>query len=169
MPNQDHYRAVPQHLGFAIVTVSDSRTRSTDIGGARLVALLTGQGHTVTQRLLVADAAEPLRSAVRSALEVAEIDCVLVTGGTGPSRRDISVETIRPLFDKELPGFGEIFRALSFTEIGAAAMLSRATAGVTRGKALFLLPGSPAAIELAMNRLILPEIGHLLGQARRSD
>ena len=96
-----------------------------------------------------------------------EIDVVLVTGGTGLAPRDVTIEAVEPLFDKGIPGFGELFRMLSFAEIGAAAMLSRATAGLASGRAIFLLPGSPAALELALSRLVLPEIAHLLAQARR--
>jgi len=168
MPNEDHYRAAPGRARFAVVTVSDSRSEASDIGGARLIDLLRRQGQETTRKRLVPDEPDDLRQEVEAALAAAEVDCVLVTGGTGISPRDVTIEAVVPLFDKELSGFGEIFRALSFAEIGPAAMLSRATAGVVGGKAVFLLPGSPAALELAMHRLILPEIGHLLGQARRA-
>ena len=166
-PIEDHYSALPSHLGFAVLTVSDSREPGTDLGGDRLVALIAASGHRVAGRELVRDVLHDIRDAARGALGHPTVDILLATGGTGVSPRDVTVEALVPLFTKELPGFGDIFRALSYAEIGPAAMLSRATAGVVEGKAIFLLPGSPAAIELAMTRLILPEIAHLLAQARR--
>jgi molybdenum cofactor biosynthesis protein B len=167
MPNEDHFRSLPTSLGFSVVTASDSRDVDNDVGGARLAELAAASGHRVTRRAIVTDDLAEIRRAIEQALAAADVDCVLLTGGTGVSPRDVSVEAVRPLLARELPGFGELFRALSFAEIGPAAMLSRATAGVSAGKALFLLPGSPAALELAMKRLILPEIGHLIDQARR--
>lgn len=169
MTVQEHRRSAPHRLGFAIVTASDSRDATTDRGGPLLADLATAAGHLLAASRLVPDDAAALAGAVRAALAEPAVDVVLVTGGTGPAPRDVTVEAIRPLFEKELPGFGELFRALSFAEIGAAAMLSRATAGVARGKAIFLLPGSPAALSLAMERLVLPEIAHLVAQARRVD
>ncbi len=166
-PIEDHYSALPSRLGFAILTVSDSREPATDLGGDRLVALIEGAGHHLAGRELVRDVLHDIRDAARGALGHPSVDVLLATGGTGVSPRDVTVEALVPLFGKELPGFGELFRALSFAEIGPAAMLSRATAGVVEGKAIFLLPGSPAALELAVRRLILPEIAHLLTQARR--
>ena len=117
---------------------------------------------------LVADEAEALRAAVEAALAQSAVDVVVVTGGTGLAPRDVTLEAVSPLFDKTIDGFGELFRRLSYDEIGPAAMLSRAAAGITRGRALFLLPGSPAAVRLAMEKLILPELAHLLAQARRA-
>lgn len=116
---------------------------------------------------VVPDEAAPLRRAVEAALARAEVDVVVVTGGTGLAPRDVTVEAVSPRFDKAIDGFGEIFRRLSYDEIGAAAMLSGATAGLVGRKAVFLLPGSPAAVRLALRSLILPEIAHLLAQARR--
>lgn len=156
-------------LGYAIVTVSDSRTEATDGGGRLLAAKIADSGARLARRTLVHDEVEAIREAVREALEDGAVDAVLVTGGTGVAARDVTIEAARTLLDKELPGFGEILRMLSFAEVGAAAMLSRATAGVAAGRAVFLLPGSPAALELAMDRLILPEIRHLIAQARRTD
>jgi molybdenum cofactor biosynthesis protein B len=167
-PIEDHYLSVPAHLGFAVLTVSDTRDEESDRGGGRLVALIEAAGHRMAGRELVRDILHDVRDATQGALGHPTVDVLLVTGGTGVSPRDVTVEAIVPLFDKELAGFGEIFRALSYTEIGPAAMLSRATAGVIGGKAVFLLPGSPAALELAMTKLVIPEIGHLIAQARRS-
>ena len=133
-----------------------------------LAALVAGAGHRVVSRGLVRDDIGEIRAEVMAALALPEVDAVLVTGGTGLAPRDLTVEAVTPLFDREIPGFGELFRMLSFAEIGAAAMLSRAAAGLVSGRAIFLLPGSPAAVELALSRLVLPEIAHLLAQARRT-
>lgn len=154
-------------LGFALLTVSDSRNERTDKGGELLGALVAGAGHRLTSRAWVPDEVEAIRVEVRGALASPGVDVVLVTGGTGLAPRDVTIEAVAPLFDREIPGFGELFRMLSFGEVGAAAMLSRASAGLVSGRAIFLLPGSPAALELALARLILPEIAHLLAQARR--
>lgn len=165
----EHRAQAPTRFGFAVLTVSDSRTDRTDRGGPRLIELVTAPGHQVVWRRIVRDDVQEIRDGVRDAIHPPEVDCVLVTGGTGVARRDSTIEAVVPLLEKELPGFGELFRLLSFEQIGAAAMLSRATAGVIAGRAIFLLPGSPDALELAVARLILPELGHLLAQARRRD
>ncbi|HRC86051.1 MAG TPA: MogA/MoaB family molybdenum cofactor biosynthesis protein, partial [Thermoanaerobaculia bacterium] len=123
--------------------------------------------HRVEGSVLVPDEAAEIRRAVEAYLASPGVDLVVTTGGTGFSPRDRTVPALAPLFTAEVPGFGELFRQLSFGEIGAAAMLSRATAGVVGERLLFLLPGSPKAVELAVSRLILPEAGHLLGQVRR--
>ncbi|MEO7795696.1 MAG: MogA/MoaB family molybdenum cofactor biosynthesis protein [Thermoanaerobaculia bacterium] len=154
-------------LEFALLTVSDSRNERTDKGGALLAALVAEAGHRLASRALVPDGVEAIRAAARAALELPTVDVLLVTGGTGLAPRDVTVEALAPMFEREIPGFGELFRMLSFAEIGAAAMLSRACAGLVSGRAIFLLPGSPAALELALSRLVLPEIAHLLSQARR--
>lgn len=154
-------------FGFALLTVSDSRNERTDKGGALLASLVGEAGHRVVRRGRVRDDIGEIRGEVQAALAMPEVDVVLVTGGTGLAVRDVTIEAIEPLFEKCIPGFGELFRMLSFAEIGAAAMLSRATAGLVSGRAVFLLPGSPAALELALSRLILPEVAHLLAQARR--
>lgn len=154
-------------VGFALLTVSDSRTEATDTGGQRLRQLVEAAGHRVVSSGIVRDEIEAIRAAVTAALQSDGVDIVLLTGGTGASPRDLTPEAVSTLFDKQLPGFGELFRMLSFAEIGSAAMLSRATAGIAAGRAVFLLPGSPAALGLALERLILPEAAHLLAQARR--
>ena len=167
-----HRRAAgSEPLGFAIVTVSDSRTEASDSGGRRLRELVEAAGHRVAQATIVRDDKEAIRAAAEVVLaEVPAangVDVLLFTGGTGVSPRDVTPEAIIPLFEKEIAGFGELFRHLSFGEVGSAALLSRATAGIARHRAIFLLPGSPAALGLAMEKLILPEVRHLVGQARR--
>jgi molybdopterin adenylyltransferase len=156
-------------LGFSVLTVSDTRNERTDEGGALLAALVSGAGHRVVARDWARDEIGQIRAAVEANLGLPAVDVVLVTGGTGLSPRDVTIEAVGPLFEKEISGFGELFRMLSFAEIGAAAMLSRAAAGLSSGRAIFLLPGSPKALELALTRLVLPEIAHLLAQARRRN
>ncbi len=129
--------------------------------------LLAGAGHPVVSREIVRDEVAAIRAAAERALALETCGCVLFTGGTGTSPRDVTPEALRPLLERELPGFGELFRMLSFHEIGPAALLSRAFAGSRAGKIVFGLPGSPAAIRLALERLALPELGHLVGEATK--
>jgi molybdenum cofactor biosynthesis protein B len=150
-----------------VVTVSDSRTEADDAGGAAVRRLAEGAGHRVARGVIVRDEVEAVRGAVEGMLGEAGVDVVVLTGGTGVSPRDVTPEAVEGLVERRLEGFGELFRQLSFAEVGAAAMLSRAGAGVVNGRAVFWLPGSPAAVELAMRELILPEAGHLVAQARR--
>ncbi len=164
---EEHRAYSPSALGFAVITVSDSRIEATDTGGARIRELARGAGHRVERSEIVRDEAEEVLAALRRALALEGVDVVVLTGGTGFSPRDHTVEAVAPRFEAEVPGFGELFRMLSHREIGAAAMLSRATAGVVGRRVVFVLPGSPKAVELAMGELILPEAGHLLGQVRR--
>jgi molybdenum cofactor biosynthesis protein B len=151
-----------------VVTVSDSRTLATDESGALMERLLTDAGHSVVERMLLTNDEGPLRAAVEHALARQEVDAVLCTGGTGLGSRDRTIDVVRPMLDRELPGFGELFRSLSyFEQIGAAAMLSRALAGAARGKFVVVMPGSKAAVELALTRLIIPELKHVLRELRR--
>jgi len=164
---EEHRKVAPDVLGYALVTASDSRDEASDVSGRTMAERVEAAGQRVVERLLVPDETAPLRSAVSALLAQPGVDVVAVSGGTGVSSRDVTVEALAPLFERELPGFGELFRALSHRRIGAAAMLSRAAAGIVAGRALFLLPGSPAAVELAFDELILPEAAHLVAQARR--
>lgn len=156
--------AACRRVGFAVLTVSDTRTLDTDIGGRLAAELAEADGHRVIERRLVPDEVEAIRNACETLVAEKSVECLVVTGGTGVAPRDVTVDALRPLLAPELPGFGELLRSLSYTEIGAAALLSRATAGVLHGCPTFLLPGSPAAVELALTRLILPVVGHLLDQ-----
>jgi molybdenum cofactor biosynthesis protein B len=165
---EEHRQTAPARLGFAVLTASDSRTSAQDTSGEKIAALAAAAGHTVQARALVTDDAPIIRDAVQRMLSSPGVDVVVVTGGTGFSPRDVSFEAVAPLFDRPVEGFGELFRMLSFQQVGAAAMLSRAAAGLVGDRAVFLLPGSPKAVALAMEALILPEAAHLLGQARRS-
>ena len=162
-----HHREAPSALGIAVVTVSDTRTLETDTGGALLVELAEAEGHRLILREIAADDPEAIRAAVGRAVAHAEVQAVILTGGTGVAPRDVTPETVEPLFERALPGFGELFRMLSFEEIGAAALLSRAPAGSIDGRVVFALPGSRGALRTAMSRLILPELGHLVGESRK--
>jgi molybdenum cofactor biosynthesis protein B len=164
----DH-RSSAKELGpvaYAVLTVSDSRTPETDRSGPLIRELCDAAGHALADCGLVRNEPEEIRAAVRRFL-AGPARCLIVTGGTGPGRRDLTVETVRPLLDKELPGFGELFRWLSYQEIGTAAMLSRALCGVSGGKVICCLPGSEAAVRLAVGRILLPELSHLVWGAGR--
>jgi molybdenum cofactor biosynthesis protein B len=163
----EHRQYAPHQLGFAVVTISDSRTPETDTSGEVARRLISEAGHRVLRSAIVRDEVEAIDAEVSSALEEAGIDVVVATGGTGFSPRDVTLDALAPLLTAEVPGFGELFRMLSHREVGAAAMLSRAAAGLVGTKAVFALPGSPKAVELALRELVLPEVGHLLGQVRR--
>jgi molybdenum cofactor biosynthesis protein B len=167
MSAEQHRTYSPGSLGFAFLTVSDTRTAADDTGGSLLRELALAAGHRVAAAARVPDDAGEIRRALKDLLASPQVDVAVTTGGTGFSPRDVTVEALAPLFSRPIEGFGELFRMLSFAEVGPAAMLSRAAAGVIGRQAVFLLPGSPKAVRLAMERLILPEAGHLLGQMRR--
>ena len=165
MAVHEHKGLSKSNLKVGVITASDSRTPETDSSGRLIRERLETAGHTVVYYEIVPDVAERIADAVLGRLE--ELDAVIVNGGTGIAPRDSTIEAIRPLLEKEIEGFGEIFRALSYQEIGAAAMLSRALAGVCKGRFIAALPGSTAGCRLAMEKLIVPELGHiayLLGQ-----
>jgi molybdenum cofactor biosynthesis protein B len=163
MTVHEHHATARRGLRVAVITVSDTRTEATDDSGALLVELLAKAGHRVALRRIVKDDVAQIRAALLAGLE--EADAALLNGGTGISPRDVTLEAVEPLLDKPLPGFGELFRALSFQAIGSAAMASRALAGVRGGKPVVAMPGSPQAVQLAMERLVLPELGHLAAEA----
>ncbi|MCA9134886.1 MAG: molybdenum cofactor biosynthesis protein MoaB, partial [Planctomycetales bacterium] len=162
----EHRQAAPKQLRFAVVTVSDTRTLESDSSGQLLVDELTAAAHHCLDRRLVRDEPLEICQVVGQLCSNESLDVILVTGGTGISPRDRTPEAIAPLLDAELPGFGELFRMLSFQEIGAAAMLSRALAGRIGSILIFCLPGSTAAVRLAIEKLLLPELPHLVHHAR---
>jgi molybdenum cofactor biosynthesis protein B len=162
-----HRNEAPPRVSAAIVTVSDTRTPDTDESGRLARTLVEEAGHSVAVSLITPDEPERLRGEIERLLERADVDLVLVNGGTGISPRDRTYEAVAGLIERRLDGFGEIFRTLSYGEIGAAAMLSRAVAGLARGKPVFSMPGSPDAVRLALEKLILPEIGHLVAETRK--
>lgn len=165
--HRDHKEKAPLHLKCAVVTVSDSRTRETDDSGRLIMDLLTDASHEVVHYSIVRDDEAAIRDEVRTLAREGKSQIVVLNGGTGVSGRDRTPEALEPLFEKRIPGFGELFRNLSYGEIGSAAFLSRAEAGVIGRMIVFLLPGSPEAARLAMERLILPEIGHVVYEVTR--
>ncbi len=163
---KEHKAHAPAQVSVYVVTCSDSRGEAGDESGRVLRETLEGAGHTVCGYKVVKDDPEAIRGVVAEAGQ-AGARAVLLTGGTGIGRRDSTVETLRGLFEKELPGFGELFRMLSYEQIGSAAMMSRATAGTYGGMVLFAMPGSPQAVKLALEALILPELGHAVRELTR--
>jgi molybdenum cofactor biosynthesis protein B len=163
----EHKASAPARVRCAVLTISDTRTEETDSGGRAIASLLTDAGHEVVARRIVRDEPADVRAFVEAQIAAPDVQAVITTGGTGISSRDRTCETVAGLLDVVLDGFGELFRMLSYEEIGAAAMMSRATAGLARGTVVILLPGSEAAVRLAMTKLVLPELGHLVREASR--
>lgn len=157
--HEHHRHGAHAHLKLGVITASDSRDAASDESGRVIRELIESAGHRVMHYEVIPDTPERIAEAVRQSLR--ELDGVIINGGTGITARDSTIEAIRPLLDKEIEGFGELFRALSFQEIGSAAFLSRAMAGISGGKIVVALPGSPGACRLAMEKLLLPELGHM--------
>jgi len=166
-PVHAHRAAAQASLACFVATSSQTRTEADDEGGRLLREGLQKAGHRVVGYRIVRDDLAELRRLVEVDAPAAEAQALLITGGTGLGKKDCTIEAVEPLFTRSLPGFGEIFRALSFAEIGPAAMLSRAAAGRVGPLLVFSLPGSPAAVRLALERLILPELGHAVGILQR--
>jgi len=162
---EEHRGEAPRSVAAAVVTVSDTRTFEDDAGGALIVELLEAAGHSVASRVIVKDEPAEIAAAVERATSLPDVRAVIATGGTGVAPRDVTPEAIEPLLDRTIPGFGELYRALSYQEIGSAALLSRSLAGLRGGRVVFAVPGSRGAVRLAMEKLILPELGHLVAQA----
>jgi molybdenum cofactor biosynthesis protein B len=163
----EHKQQAPRSVRCAVVTISDTRTVDTDTAGAAIADLLHAAGHLVVGRTIVRDDANLVRDAIAQQLADPQVQAIITTGGTGITSRDSTYEAVTAMLDKRLDGFGELFRMLSYEQIGAAAMLSRACAGLVRGRIVAALPGSEAAVRLAMERLIIPELGHLIREASR--
>ncbi|MBI3820555.1 MAG: MogA/MoaB family molybdenum cofactor biosynthesis protein [Planctomycetes bacterium] len=164
----DSARESGRPVGFAIITVSDTRTRETDASGKLAAEIVGGAGHAVKRYEIVKDEKHQIREAVNSAIVDESVNIIFLTGGTGISPRDTTAEALADLYDKALPGFGELFRSLSFAEIGTATILSRASAGVTQGKAIFSAPGSRAAVKLALEKIIIPEAAHIVNELHKT-
>ena len=161
----EHRTAAPDTLNLAVMTVSDTRTIETDTSGALIVAMAESAGHRIVDRVIVADEPERMTALLRGYAARDELHAVLITGGTGISPRDQTYETVTALLTKPLPGYGELFRMLSYAEIGPACLLSRAVGGLAGRQVVLVMPGSRAAVELAMSRIILPELPHIVGLA----
>lgn len=165
----EHKKEAPKSVRCMVITVSDTRTEETDKSGALMRTLLQEQGHEVMNYLIVKDEQAEIKRAIIMGCLDEKVDVILINGGTGIAKRDVTIETVQEIIEKEMVGFGEIFRMLSYTEdIGSAAILSRAIAGVAMGKAIFSTPGSSGAVKLAMNKLILPELTHVVREIRKN-
>jgi len=162
-----HKALAPPFVRCFIVTVSDTRTEESDTSGRTIADLLTAAGHEVAGRAIVKDDPDLVRGTIERQLANPHVQAILTTGGTGISSRDSTYETVSALMQKRLDGFGELFRMLSYEQIGPAAMMSRACAGLVAGRIVVSLPGSEAAVRLAMEKLVIPELGHLVQQASR--
>lgn len=159
---QEHKSHAPRRVGCLIITCSDTRTPDTDTSGALIRRLLTEADHEVAGYHLVKDEPSAIRGVIESAVGRDEVQAIIISGGTGISRRDSTFEAVDALLEKRLDGFGEIFRYLTYQDIGSPAIMTRATAGLYRGRVLFSTPGSEGAVRLAMEKLILPELGHII-------
>jgi molybdenum cofactor biosynthesis protein B len=167
MGEVDHKKHAPSRVRVFVITVSDTRTEENDTSGQAAKELLRFAGHEVAGYRVLKDEPAEVAALIRQIAERGEAEAIVTSGGTGISSRDSTYEAVAGLLDKKLDGFGELFRMLSFQEIGAAAMLSRAVGGVHRGVVVFATPGSTAAVRLALERLILPELGHLAFEVNR--
>jgi molybdenum cofactor biosynthesis protein B len=163
----EHRSQAPSSIGCFIITVSDTRTDATDTSGRAISELLSAAGHRIVGRAILKDDAELVRGTVERQLANPDVQVIITTGGTGITSRDMTFEAVGSMLQKRLDGFGELFRMLSFEQIGPAAMMSRACAGLVAGRIVVSLPGSEAAVRLAMERLLIPELGHLVQQANR--
>jgi molybdenum cofactor biosynthesis protein B len=167
MSHAEHRAQSPSSVRCFVLTVSDTRTEATDTAGRAIDQLLQAAGHRVVGRAIVRDEVDEIRNALKRQLANPDVDAIITTGGTGVSPRDGTYEVVSAILQKRLDGFGELFRMLSFEQIGAAAMLSRACGGVAAGRVVFALPGSEAAVRLAVERLIAPELGHVVREIKR--
>ncbi|WP_440953356.1 MogA/MoaB family molybdenum cofactor biosynthesis protein [Methanococcoides sp. FTZ1] len=172
---QKHKKDVKKSLGFYLISISTSRfsmygsarspADAEDVSGELMEGLVTNNGHDVVGYELVSDDPSSIRSAVKDALQK-EVDIIVTTGGTGLTPADVTIEAVSPMFEKQMPGFGELFRYRSIEQIGSAVILTRAAAGIVGDKAIFCLPGSPGAVELALSDIIIPEAGHVIKHIR---
>ncbi len=167
MGYQEHKEKAPRSVNCAVLTISDTRTEQDDESGKLIRQRLNDNGHRVMSYAILKNEADSIEKKIHELLRQEELQVIITSGGTGVSHRDITVETICPILEKKLDGFGELFRFLSYQEIGTASMMSRAMAGVIGGKVILCFPGSPGAAKLAMDKIILPEIGHLVREATR--
>jgi len=162
--HHEHKDHVPRSIGCIVITCSDTRTPETDTSGRLIQKLLEGQGHTVAAYHIVRDEPEQIQFRIAQGTASDVVQAIIINGGTGISRRDSTFEAVSEMVEKRLDGFGEIFRFLTYQEIGSPAIMTRATAGILNGRVLFSIPGSENAVRLAMEKLILPELGHLMQQ-----
>ncbi len=164
--DHDHHHEVLTDLGIAVLTISSSRSLAEDSSGDALVSLIEDAGHDVVARELVTDDTDEITEAVEGFVSTTEVDAIITSGGTGLSPTDVTVDALTPQFDREIPGFGELFRSLSYDDIGPRAVLSRATGGVIDGVPVFCLPGSEAGATFGTEELILPTVGHIVSHTQ---
>jgi len=167
MSSREHKELSPSSVKCAVLTTSDTRTAANDESGQYIRQRLAENGHAVTHYNILKNDAGIIAGEITRLLEHNDVQVIITSGGTGLSKKDVTVNTVRQLLEKEIEGFGELFRSLSFQEIGAGAMLSRALAGVVKTKVIICIPGSLGAAKLAIDKIILPEIGHLVREATR--
>ncbi|MBD1383066.1 MogA/MoaB family molybdenum cofactor biosynthesis protein [Metabacillus arenae] len=168
MSVKQHKEEAPKTIRCKVITVSDTRTKETDKSGSLILSKLKENGHSILGYEIVTDDYHLIKEAIVSGCEDRSVDVILLNGGTGIAKRDVTVEVVKELLDKQLDGFGEIFRMLSYLEdIGSAAILSRAIAGVAEDTAVFSMPGSSGAVKLAMDKLIIPEMTHVVREIRK--
>ncbi len=158
----EHKSHIPASIGCVVITCSDTRTTETDTSGYRIMHMLKDAGHSVVAYHLVKDEPAKIKAKIKSAVSDKKVQAIIINGGTGISKRDSTFEAVDAMLEKRLVGFGEIFRSLTYQDIGSPAIMSRATAGIINGRVLFSTPGSENAVRLAMEKLILPELGHLV-------
>lgn len=158
----EHKSQAPSQIGCMVITCSDTRTRETDASGHRIMYMLKDAGHNVVDYYIVKDEPAKIKAKIKAGVANKRIQAIIINGGTGISRRDSTFEAVDSMLEKRLDGFGEVFRYLTYQEIGSPAIMSRATAGIIKGRVLFSTPGSENAVRLAMEKLILPELGHLV-------
>ena len=164
-----HRESAPEHVRVAVLTISDTRTRETDTGGDTAEQILSAAGQEIVARQIVRDEVNGIRASLVDLLANSEVDAVVTTGGTGISGRDATYEVVDRMIEKKLDGFGEIFRMLSYEEIGAAAIMSRAVAGTVGTKFVASLPGSRNAVRLAAEKLLVPELAHIVFELRKHE
>jgi len=160
----EHKSQAPRQAGCVVITCSDTRTPQSDTSGYRIMVMLRDAGHSVASYQIVKDEPSKIKAAIKKAVKNKKVQAIIINGGTGIAKRDSTFEAIEGLLEKKLDGFGEVFRALTYQEIGSPAIMTRATAGTYKGRIIFSTPGSENAVKLAMEKLILPELGHILQQ-----
>ena len=167
MGYHEHRHLAPRSVTCAVLTISDSRTEAEDESGKLIRERLSSNGHSVVDHAILRNEPVAIREKIGELVGREHVKVIITSGGTGVSHRDVTVDTVEPMLEKRLDGFGQLFRSLSYEEIGTGSILSRATAGVIGGKVVLCFPGSLGAATLAMDRIILPEIGHLVREATR--
>lgn len=168
MSSIEHKKEAPRFVQCKVITISDTRTKQTDKSGTLINQLLSENGHKVVEYCIVKDEETQIREAIITGCHSKEIDAIITNGGTGIAKRDVTIEAVQSIIEKEIPGFGEIFRMLSYqVDIGSSAILSRAIAGVFNDTVILSVPGSTGAVKLAMEKLILPELGHIMREVTK--